>query len=112
MKRLFLAAVALAGISFFGSPAKADDPLVVYHATKNWNGYPANKTVSGWHVVLIGSDVQGANTGVMAFVMKWDASRSCWGEVRDCRSPSWAAAQKLSYVGPVQSTTLFSEVLK
>ena len=90
--------------------ADTKEPMVYYHTSPSWNGYPSDRSVSGWNVVLFGNDTRGANTGILSFLMRWDAKKQCWGVQRDCRSPRWALSQRLLYVGPVSAANLSVEV--
>ena len=99
MKKLLALGLALCGLS----SAYAKDPVVIYHTQPIWNGYPTNKTRTGWSAVSLSPDQPGANTGVLAFVMKWDSKKQCWGMDRDCCSPAWAVSQNMSYIGEIQA---------
>ena len=90
--------------------AETKEPFVFYSAQSNWDGYPLNRNVSGWNVVLTRNNIRGANTGIMAFIMRWDAKKKCWGMDRDCRPPSWAVSQHMAYIGTVQANSLFLDI--
>ena len=113
MKKLLLAWVFLLApflVLQIASASTAKEPIVVYHTSGIWNGYPKDKTVSGWNSFLLKSSDLGANTGILTFTMHWDAQNQCWGMTRDCRTPQWAASQNLQYIGPLSSANLTVEI--
>lgn len=106
-----LALIALAlPLSSYAADAQEKEPFVFYHANSKWDGYPTDKTQSGWNAVLTESAPRGANTGVLGFLMHWDAKKQCWGVDRDCRSPAWAVSQHMSYVGTIKTNYFVSEI--
>lgn len=108
-----IASLALASAFCFGS-AKADGVVVEYHFKTGWNGLPDKPFRDGWHVLSPSPKEFGANTGVMTFLAHWDSSKKCWGIKRDCRPPSWAIGQGVSYVGSVNvnPADIFVNVVK
>jgi len=75
--------------------------VVVYSFPGQWDGRPPSPGQSGWHALARTGAEMGADTGVLAFVSRWDAVRQCWGDTRDCRPPAWAVKQGMHYIGPI-----------
>ncbi|MBF0859796.1 hypothetical protein HKD24_11285 [Gluconobacter sp. LMG 31484] len=80
-------------------------PVVVYHFSQAWDGFPANRMESGWHALSLSPNEMGAETGVVAFLAYWHADRQCWGSDSDCRAPIWALQNRMSYIGPISGAS-------